>query len=556
MEKELLLSRFKDNIMVISSDESDVRRLSDFFDIGKLHSVPDLDTLLYQLDTLPGELTLCFMENLPDEIRESMATIVHFISESENDYSILEFGKSYSFKNSVVIDSLEFVIEVLNSEDALVSDELVVSKEDTYEGLSGSVGSVSTETYESVVEQFEVLKVEAKKRIEDLNGDLSKYKRLYGEKMEVVSELEDTIARMKEELMLKTELIEGDLSNREGELNKRVDELTDELNNAEVELRSLKALVGTLQEDLNNSRKEYSSLSLDLEAQRELLVDKKRIIDNLTEKLEIEESLKREVLLELSAVKTEYLSPLEFGKLQEELDNKDDDIDSLKAQLNDLRIIAKKSDTEKVMLEEDLKSLKITYKELLNEAGSSTRNLDEIVLDDSIAQIMYFKVINQPLYFKSFMEELSGVLRVDKKVLVVILRDEDELTSIYYKGIRKVTTLDDVISDDEVVWVKPSKLMFPKEVEFYNAYDVVIFIDHLNTKKRYVRGENVTTIHTFLDQREAEMLGVSGMILSAGDRSVVDMKYDEKFVLAPTKVMKRLLMKRKVKDWLRNIGMN
>ena len=551
MENMMYEDVILDNVLVISTKEVDLKGFESFVDLRKLHKVSDLDDLLTKFESLSGGITIVFTDSLPVDIEENLGTLVGFLEEDNTNskFSIVEIGSRRVFKSSVNVRS---VFEL--SEKLVVEEEVVESSEDVE--VSGGVGdSESSDRYIELLDKFETLKVEARNRILELDTELITYKKSYAERVDELSIAQDKVNQLTAELSAKDELIQGDLSNREKELNKSLKEANEELRKKTVEVTKLNSLIESLQVDILKARDEVESLRIDYAAQRELLKEKKIEIESLKNTIEKEAHFKKELLEELNGVKTDYISPMEYEKLNQVVENQSDEIDGFKAQLNELRILAKKADTERSMVEGELDDLKNSYKELLSNSSATSRKLDELVFEDLQSKILYFKVINQPLYFRSFSEELKVVLSsMYKKVLFVILRDENELTSTYYKGIRKVTTLDDISSEDEVVWLKPSQLMFPKDVDFYNGFDVIVVIDHVDTRKRYLRGDNVTTIHTFLSDREAELFGVKGTVLSAGDKSMIDMKYDAKFVHAQNTEIRRLMVQRKIKDWLKVSG--
>ena len=540
-----------DNVLILSTKEADLNGFEAFVEPHKLHKVSDLDDLLTKFESLSGGITIVFTESLPDDIDENLGTLVGFLEEDNTNskFSIVEVGSRQVFNRSFTARSVyelsERLIVVTEDDDSSVPD-------DDIEQVSESIDNVR---YMELLEKFEVLKVEARNRILELDGELVTYKKSYAERVEELTTLQDKVGQLTRELSDKDELIQGDLSNREKELNNSLKEANDELRKKSVEITKLNSLIESLQKDILKARDEVESIRIDYAAQRELLTDKKIEISKLKDSIEKEDRFKRELMEELNTLKIDYISPMEYEKLNRVIEDQSDEIDGFKAQLNELRILAKKADTERSMVESEYDDLKNSYKELLSNSGSGSRKIDELAFEDLQSKILYFKVINQPLYFRSFAEELQVVLSgMYDKVLFVILRDETELTSVYYKGIRKITTLEDVSSGDETVWLKPSQLMFPKDVKFYEDFDVIVVLDHLGTRKRYLRGDNVTTIHTFLSDREAELFGVKGTVLSAGDKSIIDMKYDAKFVHAQNTEIRRLMVQRKIKDWLKVSG--
>lgn len=550
MEKIFYEDVILDNVLVISTEDTDVNSFSSFVEKHKLHKISDLDGLLTKFEELGGGITICFMDRLPDDVEDNLDTLVGFLEEDNTNikFSIVEIGNRKVFKGSIKVRSAFELSEMLiipsDAEDAVDEYDAVVR-----------VTEDSNDKYMLLLDQHETLKVEARNRILELDNELVTYKKNYAERVDELSVLKDRVTQLTNELSAKDALIQGDLSNKEKELNRSLKEANEELRAKATEVSKLNSLIESLQKDILIARDEVESLRIDYAAQRELLKEKKVMIEELKDALDHEGRLKKELLEEFSSIKTTYISPMEYEKIEQVVEDKSDEIDGLKVQLNELRILAKKSDTEKSLLESEYDDLKSSYKELLSNSGSSSRNIDEVVFEDLKAKIIYFKVINQPLYFRSFAEELKNVLiSKGNKVLFVILRDETEVTSLYYKGIRKLTTLDDVSSGDDVVWLKPSQLMFPKDVEFYNAYDTIVVLDHVGTKKRYLRGDNVTTIYTFLSDREAELFGVNGTVLSAGERSIIDMKYDATFSHAHDTEIRRLLVQKKINDWLKVSG--
>lgn len=552
MEKIFYEDVILDNVLVISTEDTDVSSFSSFVEKHKLHKISDLDGLLTKFEELGGGITICFMDRLPEDVEDNLDTLVGFLEEDNTNikFSIVEIGNRKVFKGSIKVRSAFELSELL-----IIQEDVVDTVDEIDDVDSVRVAEVSDDKYMALLDQHEALKVEARNRILELDNELVTYKKNYAERVDELSLLKDRVTQLTDELSAKDALIQGDLSNKEKELNRSLKEANEELRAKTTEVSKLNSLIESLQKDILIARDEVESLRIDYAAQRELLKEKKVMIEELKESLDREGRLKKELLEEFSSIKTTYISPMEYEKLEQVVEDKSDEIDGLKVQLNELRILAKKSDTEKSLLEGEYDDLKSSYKELLSNSGSSSRNIDEVVFEDLKAKIIYFKVVNQPLYFRSFAEELKNVL-VSKgnKVLFVILRDETEVTSLYYKGIRKLTTLDDVSSGDEVVWLKPSQLMFPKDVEFYNAYDTIVVLDHVGTKKRYLRGDNVTTIYTFLSDREAELFGVNGTVLSAGERSIIDMKYDATFSHAYDTEIRRLLVQKKINDWLKVSG--
>lgn len=567
VKNHLFHKYLRGKVLLLSVDNEEVTKLKNV--VGEQVNtviIGSIDDLIMEIEKDTGEMTIILTGNLPADIKDNIDLLVSNLEMIEGIYFI-EIGTKGYFHNSLKLSSMEEmdvsdvyekdvtkeeietrIEEVVNEESVEVKSNVEIHNE----MVKSPVKEIETKNDKVIIINDEMMN----SKLKELEEELALYKKMYAEKILELDDVKKKLESFKKELEVKNKWIEEDLSVREKELKEQLDELKRTLEEKNNEIRSLKSLKNLLEKDLSQLREDYSALEIDTIAQKELLFEKKKEIDQLNEKIEQLEKEKEDILEELLKQQEESVDPSVVEELKDQLSKKDVEIDNLNEQIRRLRIELKKEIEDKDLLKKEYDDLQESYKELLIQTEQSVDRLDEVVLDDSVkSQIFYFKVVNQPPYFKSFMENLVEILKEKYKILVILLRETDEISEIYFKDIKKIATLDDVDEKEDVtVWLKPSKLMFTKGPDFYNKYDYMIVIDYLKTQKRYVKGDCVIPIYCLMNEREREVLGIKGMILSGGEQSIVDLRYDSKFELAKTSFIRKKYVQKKVSDWLKTMG--
>jgi hypothetical protein len=525
INKHLFNSKVTKKVLVVSETDSSVKKLETLVGKREFILIKNLDELIFEMENDLKEITVLFDNKIPKDIEENIDLLVSSL-ESVEGIHFIEIGNTKYFKNSLSLNSFADIddssIEETDVEIKDVENKILINSQNKNKEIE-----------------------------EELKVEISKYKKLYAENSNELEDLSKKLDDALNQLEIKTTL----LNETQVHLSNGSIDTIELIKEKENEIKSLKIIVKDIESEITNTRDKYSKVEVEIDAQKELLKDKNKLIKQLKETIEEMEVEKIKISEETAESLNSKVDKEVVKIMEENLDQKTIEVNSLNDQVRSLRVDVRKEIQERFMMKEELDQLNVSYKELLNKGTSSIDTLDEIFLGEELeTQIFYFKVINQPPYFKSFMENFIDILSQDKKVLTVMLREEDLLSNLYFDKIKKINTLEDVSSSDKFVWIKPSKIMLVKEAEFYNQFDYVIVIDYLRNKTRYLKGDYVTPIHVFMNEIERDLLGVKGMILSGGETSVVDLRYDKNFELAKTGFIRKKYIKKKVMDWLQNFG--
>lgn len=592
-----LREALKDKVVYVSSDKSEYVLFKKFIgssslDISHVSDIEGLLSVMEAFDQTKNPLTLVFSDRLPEDLSAAMVDIASILGSVDVSLlSTVEFGNSYISSSvrfdvtdkemflkgsekvveDTVTDTREIDVrywetfsrgdeseemarlksdmDVLIAEKTEVENQLIKMSEDMK-----FRGSKSNDELIRVKDLYEQRESDLRNEIQSLNDDLSKYKLMYAERYNEHEEALLKLESLRVELDSKTSLIENDLSSRESELTDMVSKLNDELLEKNVEIKNKIGTIKLMESELLEIRDKLSGCELDVTAQRELFLEERSKVEKLENTVEELEEKIADLTEQLSDLLDSYATPSDVLKLQEEIKNRDIRIQDFMEQMKKLRVETRKADETRALTLDELEKLKVSYKEMLNSSNKSMV-YDEYVLNDRVnAYLYYFKVYNQPLYFKSFMTNFTSLLRENRKVLTVILREEDELMDAYYGDVRRVNTLDDVAEGEEVVLLRPSRIMFSEDDAFYNRYDAIVVIDHLRSRTRYIKSTDGMNINVFINGNEAELLDVRGLTLSSGENSIVPMQYDRDIELAVTSSIRSKYVRSKVKKWMKSAG--
>lgn len=545
VDKRILSNQIKEKVLIVTVDDGIVSDLIELVGDREYIVVKDIDLLIIEMEKEVKELTVIFDKEIPTDIYQSMSLLVDHLESVDGIYFV-EIGSEKFFSNSMVLKDLSSLKDSRDEND-VENKELI----DTAE--SGVVPDIVPEVtkQDHLFDENEKLK----SILKDTEFELEKHKDMYEEILTDIDKREMSINKLIEEIEEKgieiNSLKEQIDSNTMTDNNKLIKEDKELLNKYNLLLSNY----SRLEEDLKQMRFEYAEKELIIEAQKELIRDRNKEISKLKENLDTENLNHEDIIIKMQDEIDSKVDYESYNDVEKKLNDSLIEAESLKEQVMYLRVSAQKETEEKVFLKEDLETLNISYKELLNVGSNTTKVLKDILISDEIkSQFFYFKVINQPPYFRSFMGGMKTLLKKNGRTLTIILRDSDDLSELYLKGMKKVNVLEELSSEDETVWLTPSNIMFDDISKISVGYDYIIIIDYLKSKERYLKGGNLIPIHVFIDESERDLLGVKGMVLCGGENSIVDLRYDKKFESARTPYIRKLYIEKKVLSWLHTFG--
>lgn len=558
--------------------------------------VSNVDELINEMEKIDGGVTFVFSDKLPEDVSGAVLDIAQIVDNlAEGLLNVVEIG-STTFANSlrlltydkeIWMDPMVEVVpkpvdEVLSKpvvssywkdlptdEDEAKEiaklrkdiDELVAQKMEVESELIKMSESVKAKGFKSDAELTRVtaLYEEREERLtaelHSARTNLSEYQKKYAERSNEYEELMLVVGSLRSEIETKTSLIENDLSTREAELTDQLESLQADLLERDIAIKNKAVTLNRIEEELSDLREKLSHATLEAMAQRELFHETRNKVEGLESTIE---ELNAEVLdreSKLLNVLNTYTTPEDTAKLQELIEQRDIKLSDFSEQTKKLRVETMKANEKQSLAEDELEKLRASYRELLATSGVAGAIVEEKTLGaDVTTNVYYFKVISQPLYFKSFMMNFVELLTNDRgNVLTVLIREEDAFTDMYFEGIRRVNTLDDVVSSDKVVMLKPSQIMFSDSDTFYNAYDSIVVVDFMKTRDRYLKTPNGLVIHAFINEKEAEMHGIRGLVLSSGENSIIPMQYNKEIELAITPMVKKKYVQSIVRNWMRSL---
>lgn len=399
------------------------------------------------------------------------------------------------------------------------------------------------------------------------NSELHKeYDKLKLSLTETTKKLENALAEytsLKEQTLQNEEAYQKrlkELKDKEIQLSESINAFNKEVNSKKAtsadELSVLRKLVENLESEITQQKEEIASLKLDNQAKFENAKEKNKEIQRLKEEIGQLNAHIIDLTSTMDNMGENLVSLDKLESLKDVLEEKDVEIVNLSEQIRLLKVENKKSEDNRLIIEEDLVQLREQYKELVAN-GMENKKIEyvEHELNGEInPTVFYFKIINQPPYMKSFLTTLEKLLKSKGKTLTIIIREEDYLTDKYYSGIPRYSNLDAVKEDDKVVMLTPSKFMMSSEDAFYSKYDSIIVVDYVRSSRTYLKGYTVLVIPTFISESEKELNNIKGLSLYCGTNSIIDMRYDSKYEVAETKFVRDLWLKKKVSVWLKSIG--
>lgn len=560
--------------------------------------VSNVDDLITEMEKIDGGVTFVFSDKLPEDVSGAILDIAQIVDNlAEGLLNVVEIGskvfanslKLYTYEKEAwtvpVVETTPKPVEEVLSKPVVTSywkdlptdedeskeiaklkrdiDELVAQKMEVESELIKMSESIKVKESKSDAELERVTKLyeEREERLsEELSSarsDLSEYQKRYATRSNEYEELLLVVNSLRSEIEAKTSLIENDLSTREEELTDQLESLQAELLEREITIKNKTVTLTRIEEELRELHDKLSNATLEVTAQRELVQEWREQVEGLEAKISklTDEVADRE--RKLDEVLATYTTPEDVEKLNELIAQRDIKIADFSEQTKKLRVETLKAKEKQGFVEDELEKLRASYRDLLATSGKTGVLVEEKTLSDGVSTpVYYFKVISQPLYFKSFMTNFVELLTADRgNVLTVLIREEDAFTDMYYEGIRRVNTLDDVSSSDTVVLLRPSQIMFSDDDSFYNGYDSIVVVDFVKTRDRYLKTPNGMVIHAFINAKEAEMHDVRGLVLSSGENSIIPMQYNKEIELALTPMVKKMYVQSIVRNWMRNVGL-
>lgn len=580
----MLAKKIKDYInntlLVVSSREAEFNYIKGIVSTGyECIMIDGIEAFMDTLETCsPGQpITIFITPSIPEDVELEIDLLVQSLEGLEG-LNVLEctekdtyFNNSMRIEDLYEIDASEEEIELMNKEEEMKKYSLVNDKKEEVEEVADEV---TEEVTEEVIEEevkSEKVPLSLEKKYDSHNIDEGEYLfqlerlnniigKLDSELKSNMSELEKSI-KISNKLESEKELLLEDLKAREREINNlklqgnKENEVAVDLIE---ELKSREALILSLENDIRNLKTKGVELEIDSTSKKELIKDKNKEIKKL--KIDIEEltNMIDSLTVNINSMENSHVSVDKLEELGKVLKDKDIEIASLNDQIRVLKIDIRKTLDEHGFLQEEFEALQKSYREVVASNGKPTElSYNEIFLSDNVrTSIFYFKVINQPPYFKSLIQSLNRLITPNGKTLIIIIRELDDISKHFYSGINEYNNLDevDVKLGETVILLKPSKLMLTENEEFYSNYKNIILLDYSRSLKVLIKGLNVFTIYTYMNEAEKDILGLEGMTLTVGKNSIVDLKYDVGFENDRTGFTKKLFVDKKVKNWLTNLG--
>lgn len=402
-------------------------------------------------------------------------------------------------------------------------------------------------------------------KLEELNKSLIKeyesgkfqYEKEIKSYVELLKNLKSEILNLKNE----NNSLLSNIKEFESELRTKVSfDLLNENSSKDIilELNTKENLILNIEKELKTLKHKNSSLETQIlgtkSLNKEQFLEIKRLnieIENLNNKVIEIRSLHSEVL-------KDYILLSDYEKVVSEKEFSDLKIFDLEGQISILKTDISKNEEQKELLKEEFSNIESLYKAILtSDVEVKNNDFNELNLgDDVMTNVLYFKMISRPSYFGSFLRSLKDLVSKTGRVLVLIIQEENYQTPLYYPNVPILNEFDSIknYDNEDTIILKPSKYMLGSDSDLFSVFDTVIVLDYSNTKKILIKGNNVLSIYTCINQKECDLLGLKGTILCNIGDSVVDLKYDNKFEFAITSFVRKTAVDKKVKVWLNNIG--
>lgn len=387
--------------------------------------------------------------------------------------------------------------------------------------------------------------LQAKNQINALREELKENDERFGEK-------EQELKTLTKQLMAK----EKALNDRETSINRINDKFSDATSKNTEELKISRDLTETLNKELHNLRKELSTLKVENGSKLELLKEQRNEIKKLKEELSDYRRKITDITKEMSDLQTSHVGADSLEKLQHELEDSTVIITNLENQISTLKVDLGKIRQQKEFLEEDYKQLETEYTQFIDEGVlAKADSYGKHTLQGSgLPLIMYFKVVTQPTYFKSFIQTLQRELSHIGSTLVIFIREEDYIYDAYYNGVSRYNHFDEISPTESYALISPNRFMTSPHTEWYTQFDNIVIVDYTRTEQVFIESQTLLLYHTYLTENERAKSPYKGIgSLYAGEKSIVDMSYDRRYESVKNPFMKNKLITLKVKDWLSTI---
>lgn len=327
------------------------------------------------------------------------------------------------------------------------------------------------------------------------------------------------------------------------------------------------------------SKSEAGELSRVVEVEQELEI-KNKIIETLEENNKIitkQNKVMNDSNKELGKKIKDYSE--EYTKLNNELNRIkqiENSYNKMKPEYEELKEFKNNSDKEiKEFKKEHDKQLN-NYKEMAEIAEKSAKELKEQfeifyestsnLVETKLSMLtdkktLYFKIIEQPNYFRSMINYISEILGGQKKVCILALKDFNEINKRElgdWIELKEEITEEQVINSDYKIF---SKYFGKKEIERFSEIiadvDMIIVLDFYASSFNFIVGDKVNTIHVlrWFKQKSDYELNDGGNIICGDENSLVDLSFDDKYKNYTIKLLKNKTYEKRLGEFFDKFGL-
>ena len=610
-----ILNYLSKNTFIVTSKESEYNYVAEILlDTPRipyeLEWVKNVDTLLNIIELRYPELTIIFSDTLPTDIRNALKGLQGILPLTLG-LKIIEIGSALNFQTCDNYLSLDIIYDIEEDDEAakerIAEEELsrftknaskyvdkhghpidepeltideqnteIESHQKTLNEIDDVLDSSTPQTPSTVLPTDDPLFAVNSQLLDEIENheknskeQQAAYATLERHLLQAKEQLSDAHTQLREqdsrytdkenelnELRKQLTAKENALNDRESSINRINDKFMDATSKNTEELKISRALNETLTKEVQELKHEISTQKVENGSKLELLKEQRNDIKKLNEELVTYRKRLTDITKEMTDLQSSHIGADTLTKLQSELENKTVTISNLENQISTLKVDIGKVRQQHEFLEEDYAQLKNEYTNFIDEGITAKADTFTTysLQGTGLPLIMYFKVITQPAYFKSFVQMLHRELTSTGSTLILFLREEDYIYDSYYENVERFNRFDEIPTTTTFGLITPNRFMISQQADWYTQFDNIVIIDYTRTKQIFIDSPTLLLYYTYSNEQEKMKSHYKGIgALYAGEKSIVDMSYDKRYESAKNSFMKTKLISLKVKDWLSTI---
>lgn len=374
------------------------------------------------------------------------------------------------------------------------------------------------------------------KKLEDLNKEKDNEEK---EKIEAVKRLKELVVEVKQRYLPDVD--------RYRKLSEQLEKNLTDLR-VDIEQEKNKTEKYRVEKDTHVNR--VVNLEFDVKALQKKLDAKTKRIELLEREVNRKEAQINQVVIERDKMLGSMVEEEQTILLAKELKAERTEKEKAYGEIDTLRIESREKQYTIQELERENSNLRQGSDSISSTGRTSL--LDNQVL--SKTDLIYIKVIDNLPYHRLAIKMLFDLLnnrKYNKKGCLILLKNDEGLDHVKFKGVDVVGDLDGISYGTETVRLYPSSSMFTGYESFENDYDFVMVVDYIQSNNYYLDTRARSHFMTMVQASHLvnEIKGLKGTPLSVDSESIFNLNYDSTIATAAFKENRHSTLMNKVNQW-------